>query len=357
MAATATGVYRTTYRKDLALRHTRAEYVRLGLIAVVLVAVPFFADSFWLNVLDQIGIAVIAAVGLNILTGYTGQVSLGTGGFLAAGAYTSANVITRMGLPTPVGIVAAVVVAAAVGAFFGLPALRLKGLYLAIATLASQEIIIFVVRSWKAVTGGVDALVVAPPTMGNFVLGGTGRVGDFRWYWVIMSFAVLSVVVGVNLFRTGTGRALIAIRDQDIAAEVIGVNVGRYKILAFAIAAGFAGLAGALIGSWRGIVTWERFTLEISITYVAMVIIGGLGSISGSVYGAAFVLAVDSYLVRVGQRLQEQGTNEFITENIPAIRIGMFGLIIVIFLIIEPRGLARLWQRVKDYFRLWPFRY
>ena len=312
MAATATGVYKTSYRKDLALRHTRAEYIRLALIAVFLVAVPFFADSFWLNVLDQIGIAVIAAVGLNILTGYTGQVSLGTGGFLAAGAYTSANVITRMDLPTPLGIVAAVAVSALVGAFFGLPALRLKGLYLAIATLASQEIIIYVVRSWKAVTGGVDALVVSPPTLGSFVLGGTGRVGDFRWYWVIMFFAV---------------------------------------------AAGFAGLAGALVGSWRGIVTWERFTLEISITYVAMVIIGGLGSISGSVYGAAFVIAVDSYLVRLGQQLQARGTYEFITENIPAIRIGMFGLIIVIFLIIEPRGLARLWQRVKDYFRLWPFRY
>jgi branched-chain amino acid transport system permease protein len=350
MAATATGVFHTTYRRDLSLRHTRAEYIRLALTAVVLIAVPFFADAFWLNVLDQIGIAVIAAVGLNILTGYTGQVSLGTGGFLAAGAYTSAYVITQMGLPTPLGIVAAVAVAALVGAFFGLPALRLKGLYLAIATLASQEIIIFVVRSWKAVTGGVGTINVNPPQIGGFLL-----YRDFRWYWVITFFAVVSVVVGVNLFRTGTGRAFIAIRDQDIAAEVIGVNVGRYKILAFSIAAGLAGLAGALTASWRGIVTWERFTLEVSITYVAMVIIGGLGSISGSVYGAAFVIAVDSYLLRLGQ--QFQGRYDFIVDHIPAIRIGMFGLIIVIFLIIEPRGLARLWQRVKDYFRLWPFRY
>jgi branched-chain amino acid transport system permease protein len=350
MGVVATGVYHTDYRGDLSLRHTRAEFIRLAMIAVVLVVLPFFVDAFWLSVLDQIGIAVIAAVGLNILTGYTGQVSLGTGGFLAAGAYTSAFVITRMGLPTPIGIVAAVLVAALVGAFFGLPALRLKGLYLAIATLASQEIIIFVVRTWKAVTGGVDSLNVNPPQIGGFLL-----YRDFRWYWVIMFFAVASVVVGVNLFRTGTGRALIAIRDQDIAAEVIGVDVGRYKILAFAVAAGLAGLAGALTASWRGIVTWERFTLDVSITYVAMVIIGGLGSISGSVYGAAFIIAVDSYLLRLGQQLQ--GKNEFITENIPAIRIGMFGLIIVIFLIIEPRGLARLWQRVKDYFRLWPFRY
>lgn len=352
MAATATGVYHTDYRQDLALRHTRGEYVRLALIAVVVLVAPFYLrESSWLVVVNQAGIAVIAAVGLNILTGYTGQVSLGTGGFLAAGAYTAAIVITRMGLPTPVGWVAAVVVAALIGAFFGLPSLRLKGLYLAIATLAAQYIIVYLVRNWDAVTGGVDALVVNFPEIGGYTLK-----EDFDWYWVIMGLAALTVIGAVNLFRTGLGRALVAIRDQDIAAEVIGVHVGRYKILAFAIAAGLAGLSGALTASYRNIVTWERFTIQVSIIFVAMIIVGGLGSVSGSVYGALFITWLPVYISRVGPELRG-GALEFISRELPAVQLATFGVVIVLFLLFEPRGMARMWQRTKDYFRLWPFRY
>ena len=348
MAAITTGVYHRSYESELRLRHTTAARLRLALAIVVLVAIPFVASPFWLSVLDRIGIAVIGAIGLNILTGYTGQISLGQGGFLAVGAYTSGLLVARFGMPTLLAVVAAVLFTAVVGAFFGLPALRLKGLYLAIATLASQFIIIWVVRNWDAVTGGTASLVVPAPELFGFQLS-----SNFRWYWVILAAAGLATAAARNLFRTGIGRAFMAIRDQDIAAEAIGVDLTRYKVLSFAVSSGFVGLAGALTAHWRLIVTWERFTLDVSILYLAMIIVGGLGSIIGSIYGAAFMVAVPAAIDRVGETLQ----GSFVDRELPAIQLGVFGLVIVLFLIFEPRGLARIWQRMKDYFRLWPFRY
>jgi branched-chain amino acid transport system permease protein len=350
VAATATGIHHTSYRRALALRHTRAEYLRLALAIAVVVAAPFVVDAYWLTVLDQIGIAVIGAVGINILTGYTGQISLGQGGFLAVGAYTSGLIVTRTGVPWVLAMVGAVLLTAAVGTFFGLPALRLKGLYLAIATLASQSIILYLVRNWQPVTGGVGSVVVPHPA-----LFGLSLDTDFRWYWVIAAFAILAIVTARNLIRSGIGRAFIAIRDHEIAAKVVGVNVGAYKLLAFAISSGYAGLAGALTAHWTGVVTWERFTLDVSILYVAMIIIGGLGSIAGSVYGAIFMIALPAWIQQLGQNLRD--TAPFISERLPAVQLGVFGLVIVVFLVLEPRGLARLWQRIKDYVRLWPFRY
>jgi len=349
MTATTTGVYHTSYASDLALRHTKLEYVRLALAVAVVVALPFYASPYWLTVLNQIGIAVIGAIGLNILVGYTGQISLGQGGFLAVGAYTAGLVATKTGVSPLLGVAAAVVTTAAVGAFFGLPALRLKGLYLAIATLASQQIIIWVITHWEWVTGGVDALVLDPVSVFGWTI-----TGDRQWYWVIAGSATLAAIVATNLFRTGVGRAFVAIRDQDIAAEVIGVDPARYKLLAFAVSSGFVGLAGALTAYWTQILTWERFTLDVSILYLAMIIVGGLGSVSGAVYGAAFMIALPAYLQQVAFGIQG---DSFFVRNLPALQLLIFGGTIVLFLIFEPRGIARIWQRMKDYFRLWPFRY
>jgi branched-chain amino acid transport system permease protein len=348
MAAISTGIYHRSYRSEQALLHTTVEYVRLGLAIAALLALPFVASPYWLTVANQVGIAVVGAIGLNILTGYTGQISLGQGGFLAVGAYTSGLLVTRLGVPTVLAVLMAVLTTAAVGALFGLPALRLKGLYLAIATLASQFIILWVVRNWTALTGGVDSLVVPRPAIGDSVLR-----SDFAWYWVIGVVAALCVIAARNLFRTGLGRAFMAIRDHDIAAEAIGVDVVRYKVLAFAVSSGFVGLAGALTAHYRSIVTFERFTLEVSILYLAIIIVGGLGSILGSVLGAGFMIALPALITQAGQSLQ----GSFLARQLPAIQLGIFGLVIMLFLIFEPRGLARLWQRAKDYFRLWPFRY
>jgi branched-chain amino acid transport system permease protein len=347
--ASTTGVYHTTYRADLALRHTPVEFLRLAIALAIVIALPSLASPFWLTVINQIGIAVIGAIGLNILVGYTGLISLGQGGFLAVGAYTAGVVAVKTSASPLVGLLAAVVVTAVVGAFFGLPALRLKGLYLAIATLAAQQIIVWLVLHWEFVTGGTDALVLEPVEVFGWTI-----TGDKQWFWVIVTFAALATVTATNLFRTGVGRAFVAIRDQDIAAEVVGVDSGRYKILAFAVSSAFVGLAGALTAYWTQILTWERFTLDVSILYLAMIIVGGLGTISGAIYGAAFMIGIPAYLDQLSLRVSP---DSFLARDLPAIKLLIFGATIVLFLVFEPRGLARLWQRTKDYFRLWPFRY
>lgn len=350
MPATATGVHHRSYASELTLRHTRAEKTRLLLIAAVVIAVPFVVTPYWLTIVNQIGIAVVGAIGLNILVGYTGQISLGQGGFLAVGAYTSAVLHVRADLPVPVSILLAVLTTAVIGAFFGIPALRLKGLYLAIATLASQEIILFTVRTWDAVTGGTDAI-----SLPRLEIAGFAFRKDFHWYWIIAGFAVLAVVTGRNLFRTGLGRSFMAVRDQDIAAAAMGVDVTRTKVTAFAVSSGFVGLAGALTAHYTETVTWERFTLDVSVLYLAMIIVGGLGSIAGAVYGAAFMILLPVLISELSEAVEP--AFPFLSTQLPAIRNAMFGLVILLFLIFEPRGLARVWQRMKDYVRFWPFRY
>jgi branched-chain amino acid transport system permease protein len=267
------------------------------------------------------------------------------------GAYTTANLTTRAHLPMPLSVVLATLLAALVGALFGLPALRLKGLYLAISTFAAQMILSNRFRDWPYLTQGHGNIPANYPTIGSHPLK-----SDFEWYWLLLIVTGLVVWGGINLFRTGLGRAFIAIRDQDIAAEVMGVRVGAYKVLAFSIACGLAGLSGALQAHYRTIVTWENFEIGFSFTFVAMIIVGGLGSISGAVYGAAFMIGVPAYITRIGQSLQ-QGSFSFVIQKLPAVQLTLFGLVLVVFLLFEPRGIARLWQRAKDYFRIWPFRY
>ena len=351
--ASATGVYHTNYRKDFALRHTRAEYVRLGLLALVAVWLPFNLSSYWLGWTNIILMATIAAVGLNILTGYTGLVSLATAGFLGVGAYAAANFTVFLHWPMVPAVLMATLIAAVIGAFFGLPALRLKGLYLAISTFAAQEILSERFRSWKWLTRKNGTITTTFPTLGGHKLD-----SKFEWYWLLLVIAGLVAWASINLFRTGLGRSFVAIRDQDIAAEVMGVPVGRYKVLAFSIACGLAGFSGALQAFYPDTqtVTWENYEIEKSFLFVAMIIIGGLGSVSGAVYGAAFLTWLPNYINQFSARLQTSSF-AFVIQRLSAIQLGLFGLVLVIFLLVEPRGLARLWQRAKDYFRLWPFRY
>lgn len=353
MAATATGIYHRSYQSELALRHTKSEYARLALVLAAMVVVPYLIDNYWLSILNTILIAVIGAVGLNILVGFTGQISLGQGGFLAVGAFTSALLYQRADLPAPVSIACAVVVTAGAGALFGLPALRLKGLYLAIATLASQEIIVFIARRWSFLRDGSAPMSVDRLNVAGFEI--TREYFEWQWYWILLTCAVLSVLAARNLFRTGLGRSFMAVRDQDIAASAIGVNVTRTKVTAFAVSSGFVGFAGALSAHYTETVTWESFTLEVSILYLAMIIVGGLGSIAGSVYGAFFMMLIPVLLNEV---LHVVGDSvPFLLARLPAIENAVFGLVIILFLLSEPRGLDRIWQRMKDYIRFWPFRY
>ena len=351
--ATATGIHHRTYRSELRLRHTKAEYFRLALMIVLLLAAPYILDKYWLGIANVILISVIGAVGLNILVGFTGQISLGQGGFLAVGAFTSAIVSDRAGVPVPVSIIIAVVLTAAVGAFFGLPALRLKGLYLAIATLASQEIIMFVVRRWEWLTEGKGYLEVSRLHVGGFEV--ERRMFEVQWYWILLALTIAAVVVARNLFRSTLGRSFMAVRDQDIAAEAIGVNLTRAKVTAFAVSSGFVGLAGALTAHYTETVTWERFTLDVSVLYLAMIIVGGLGSIAGAVYGAIFMGLLPALLTELVDALAT--TMPALNEQLPALKNAVFGVAIIVFLLVEPRGLDRIWTRMKDYIRFWPFRY
>lgn len=346
------GIFHTSYEKDMALRRTHAQKIRLVILIILLLAFPFIfrENRYYLTLANQIGIAVIGAIGLNILVGYTGQISLGQGGFMAVGAYAAGILTARMGMPWWASTIAASLIAAVIGTIFGIPSLRLKGLYLAIATLAAQEIILWVVTHWKTVTGGVDALVVPKPE-----LFGLRMNSDFNFYWLVWTLAVVVTIASVNLFRTHYGRAFIAIRDQDIAASVMGVDLFKYKLLAFAISSFLVGLAGALTAHYRSIVTWERFTIDVSVTYLAMIIIGGLGSITGSYLGATFLTLLPAVLTNLGRALKT--SFPIIDSIIPFIQQGVFGLVIILFLIFEPEGLNKIWKNIKDYFRLWPFSY
>jgi branched-chain amino acid transport system permease protein len=329
---------------------------RLILVIVLVLVFPFFGSSYTLTLANQIGIVSIAAIGLNILTGFTGQISLGTGAFMAVGAYTAGFLAAEIGMPWWLTIPFACLATAVVGGVFGIPSLRLKGLYLAIATLAAQQIIQWaIVRS----TFGTDALVVPRisvfgTNLNKLKIGPVGGT-DFWFYWIIYLFLAITILFTVNLFRTKIGRAFIAIRDQDVAAEVLGVNLFQYKLLSFAASSFIIGMAGALLAHYRGIVNYERFTIEASIFYLAVIIIGGLGSVSGSIMGAIFMTLLPAVLSNLGRSVG--GTAPAVARLIPFVQQAVFGITIIVFLIFEPEGLAKIWRNIKDYFRLWPFSY
>jgi branched-chain amino acid transport system permease protein len=343
------GTFHTTYASDVRLLPTWLMRLRIGLVIAATLIFPWFANRYALNLADTIGIAAIGAIGLNILVGFTGQISIGHGGFLAVGAYTAGLLASRLGLQFWLTVPIASLTAAGVGALFGIPSRRLKGLYLAIATLAAQEIIIWLITRGDLIGIG-DSVTVPSPTIFGLTLDGNT---DFSFYWVVLACLAATVIFTSNLFRSRVGRAFIAIRDQDIAAQVIGVDLFRYKVLAFATSSFFAGLAGALTAHYRGVISWERFTIETSILYLSMIIIGGLGSVAGSIYGAAFIILLPALLTNLGSSLSSAIPR--INDYIPYIQQGAFGLAIVLFLIREPEGIVKLWRTIKDYFRLWPF--
>ena len=344
------GVFHTRYESEMGLRPRPAQRIRLGILAVAVLVFPFLAGPYWLDLANQVAIATVGAIGLNILVGYTGQISLGQGAFMGVGAYAAGLLTLNLGLPWGVSIALACVITAAVGTFFGLPSLRLKGLYLAIATLAAQQIVQWAMVHWTALTGGTEAIVLPSPR-----LFGVRLNTAFNFYWIAVLAAAATALFAANLFRTRAGRAFVAVRDQDIAASVIGVDVFRTKLLAFATSSFFVGLAGALIAFYRTIITWERFTLEVSIVYLAMIIVGGLGSIRGSFLGAALITLLPALIANAGRALQD--TAPQVAGLLPYAQQAVFGIVIILFLIFEPRGLSKLWGNVKDYFHVWPFAY
>src|SRR5262245_57488329 len=354
MLARECGVFRTTYAADMAVYQLPlARFGLVGLLVIGFGVVPALASEYALSVLNLVGIASIGAIGLNLLVGFAGQISLGQGGFMAIGAYTAALFALRLQAPFWIALPAAGVTTAAVGCLFGIPSLRVKGLYLAIATLAAQFIIEWNLlhSGWLTGQGAQGALVIEPAAIGPWVLD-----SERRKYFLIMGVALVATVVARNIARTYLGRAFVAIRDQDIAAETMGVNIFRYKLLAFAVSSCYAGVTGAMWAYYTQVVSYEHFLISTSIDYLAMIIIGGLGSVPGSILGAAFITLMPAGIrdgLELLKRLGLPGT----LGNFSYAREIIFGLVIVLFLIFEPEGLYRMWRRVKDYFRLWPFAY
>jgi branched-chain amino acid transport system permease protein len=344
--APETGVFKSSYRADTALhRLPTARYAMLAFLLVMYVGVPLVATPYQIYVVDTMLVACIGALGLNLLTGYAGQISIGHGGFLGVGAFASALLVTKAGLPFWAAVPAAGLITALVGLVFGIPSVRIKGLYLAIATLAAQVIIEWAL-SRPAIAGTGSVAAPRPAALQD----------DRAYYFVLLSVVVVAVVLAENILRTRIGRALVAVRDQDIAASVIGVNVARHKLVAFGLSSFYAGIAGALLGHLGTAVNFEQFQIDLSIQYLAMIVIGGLGSIPGSLFGAAFITILPIVLRNVVETFKGllPGNSAILLSSA---QFFLFGFVIVVFMIVEPQGLARIWRNVKDYFRLWPFSY
>jgi len=344
------GGFRVSYRSDERIFDTALPIVGLVLLLAGLAVFPPFATTYWMDVLNRIGIAIIGAIGLNILLGFTGQISIGHAAFLAVGAYSTAILEVNVGLPFFLAIPLGALIASGFGLIFGIPSLRLKGLYLAIATLSAHFITTFVIVHWESMTKGVVGLSVPPA-----VVFGLPLDSDFRIFYLIYALVVPAILFAKNLFRTRVGRAFIAVRDRDVAASVMGVSLLRYKLLAFIVSSFYAGVAGGLMAHHSRILFPDSFTLLVAIDYLAMVIIGGMGSIVGSIFGAIFMTLLPEVLKLTATSLTGVYPQAF--GFIASVRDVVFGLAVIFFLMYEPLGLARIWVRFRSYWQLWPYSY
>src|SRR5216683_667450 len=351
------GVFKTSYAADMALYPLPiAKWAVAAFAGLFIVVAPLALGEYYISILNLILIAVVGALGLNILVGYTGQISIGHGAFMSVGAYTAANLVTHLGAPFWITIPAGGIMAALIGAVVGIPSLRIKGIYLAIATLAAQLIIEWTINHVHWIGGGAQSSIyVNTPSFFGLAFN-----NEFRRYYLILAFFLLAYFAAQNLVRSRVGRAFIAIRDRDVAAEIIGVNIFKYKLLAFAVSSFYAGVAGALWTYYLRIANYENFTLATSIEYLTMIIIGGLGSVLGSVLGAIFIkllpIALDLSVIRIAKGVFGI-PYESVANFLANFQLFIFGALIILFLIAEPEGLARLWENIKRYFRLWPYAY
>jgi branched-chain amino acid transport system permease protein len=352
------GQFKTSYQKDQQVFPIAQDRVFIALLLIVAFAVvPFVADEYWLQaVLIPFLIFSLAAVGLNMLTGFAGQVSLGTGAFMAVGAYATYKITTAFPeINILVVFLMSGTIAAGVGIVFGLPSLRIKGFYLTVATLAAQFFILWLFNKvgWFYNDNPSGTITAPPRTLFGIMISGPRATAEVR-YFVSLTFLVVFTVIAKNLVRGRIGRSWMAIRDMDIAAEIIGIEPLKTKLMAFAISSFYCGLAGALsIFVWLGSAETEAFDIFLSFQILFMIIIGGLGSIMGSIMGAAFITLVPIFLTNAPALFGIPMATD-LSKHIEEI---VFGGLIVFLLIVEPHGFARLWQIAKEKLRQWPFPY
>lgn len=340
-----------SYPEDLSLFRSIWIRVWIAIIVTVILLFPFIVGKHTLFTISMVGIYIIAAIGLNILTGYTGQISIGHAAFIAIGSYGTTILGERTGLPFYVIIPASGLIAAFIGVMVGIPCLRLRGLYLAMATMSFGIAVQYILYQWEKVTNGAQGMA-AP----SIQFWGFNVDSDRKFYFFILIVVFLLGFAAKNMMRMKIGRAFIAIRDRDIAANMIGVDVTRYKVMAFGISSFYAGVSGSLFAYYTTHVNPEYFTIFLSIEYLAMIIVGGLGTILGSFLGAMFIGMVPEVLrIFVGflSDIFHLRGILFLQE----LKVMVYGLMIVLFLIFESGGLFAIWQRVKVGFKNWPFTY
>jgi branched-chain amino acid transport system permease protein len=350
------GQFKASYAEDQQIFPIRQDRIAVAvLVAFAFLVVPLIANEYWLSaILVPLLIFALATLGLNLLTGYAGQLSLGTAAFMAVGAFAAYNFMLRVpGIPLLVAFVLAGVCAALVGIVFGLPSLRIKGFYLAVATLAAQFFVVWALTKFSWFSNYSTSGVINAQKM---TILGYSFESPVAKYLLVLSIVAALALAAKNMVRSSVGRAWMAVRDMDVAAEVIGIRILHTKLLAFAISSFYCGIAGALYAfAYLGTVEPEGFNLDLSFRILFMVIIGGAGSILGSFLGAAFIVLLPIFLNTIAHPLELMLGLTLPPGLMSNLELIVFGSLIIFFLVVEPNGLARLWQIGKEKLRLWPF--
>lgn len=325
----------------------RRKWAIFGLL--VAVVFPFIAGSFFIHIANLIAIASMGAMALNLLCGNAGLLSLGQAGFLASGAFTTAIMTVNFSTPIWVTVPAAGLVGAILGFISGLPSLRLKGIYLGLSTLAMHYIITYGCSEYQFWSGSNFGIVIKPPSIGSFMIA-----NDRIWYYLLWALAGLVGLFVTNLLRSRPGRAWTAIRNRDIAAEVMGIHIGYYKVLAFVVSTTITAMAGSIYAYYTKVASVEEYSFMLTISYLAMIISGGMRSVLGSLMGASLITALPYSLICLFGLFEVSGV---LKDYFFSLQSALFALLIIIFLLVEPLGLAEIWRRVRVYFELWPFKY
>jgi branched-chain amino acid transport system permease protein len=336
-------IFKTDYAQDIGLAKHGGHVFWYSVLGLFLLAAPWLFTEYWLAQFTFVLIYSIAALGIMLLAGFTGLFSLGHAAFLGVGAYTHA-VLSNMGVPFPVALVAAAALSAAVGVVVGLPALRVKGIYLGMATLAFGFIVEEVLARWESVTGGNAGIHIKKPNLFGWVLD-----TEIQFYFLCLVITVIATLGILNLLRSPTGRAFVAIRDSEISAQSMGIHLARYKTLSFAISAALAGVAGALYVHKLQFISPDQFNILQSIDLLLMIVIGGLGSVHGAFLGAIFLITMPQLISLVKDYLPA------VIGQAPGLQGVVYGAVLIAFVLFEPMGLYGRWLKVRTYFEMFPF--
>jgi branched-chain amino acid transport system permease protein len=342
---------RTSYLEANEVLRRPYQKVLVAIVIVLAMLTPALSSMFFVHLLNLCFLSAVGALGLMLLTGYCGQISLGHAAFLAVGAFTTVILSVHVGAPFVIVVPASALAGALLGLIVGLPSLRFRGVYLAISTLAMHYAIVFLATKYEAdfEPSASAGITIPDPRIGPLVLR-----GDYAWYYFLLVVLALVTLCCINLVRTRPGRAWMAIRDRDIAAQALGINLAHYKLSAFMVSSALAALSGSLLAYYSNVVTVDKYTLDLAIIYVAMIIVGGMGSILGALLGAMFItllpFAIDALFSYLPQAWR-------FSSVLFGVQVGAVGVCIILFLLFEPKGLAEIWRRIEIYFERWPYRY